>query len=659
MKRSELDTLMQLKGAYEKDAENIKVPESLSVDRITEKLKQTSVDPDAGKAGTIIRIRRITAVAAALVFVTILTVFIRNNIRVNTAGVKNAFEGFELNKLVKNIKTDSELQNIINEILSSDKGGKTGTSAKGATEQSTEKTGLLSILGEDKTTEETAKVENVKATDNDSMIAQAVNSGQVDCLVDTVHCSGKYIYTVSEEYDERSGRNYSAVNIIRSSPPDDMFPVAKIPVTDSSSSDVIENCRGIYVNGGTLIALVERSRYAMSGDGSEEAVKSSTVAVYFDISDPEQPAQTSVCEQEGTLMYAKLTGGKFYVATSKSISSEGAASAPTLTVNGSQVQLRADKGEYTAAQNAKEKAVLFITAATPGKVDANMPKLALLGCGSKADVSAMNNTVYITRLFVSPDTGEKKTEIYSFTVKDGAISQSGTYSFDGTIVSGPGISEQGYIRLITSDGSTLSACVLTSGLKLTGENRDFAPAENVTVTYIGSKACVSAQDKTYILDFTNSASITAAETTVFVGGSRIRQLKDGSILSVSGPDSAGKVTLSLFRSDNTGSVYIFDASQTALAQSDSRAIVCDEKTGIFGLPVIIHDENGNEASAYALFDTSGGDINPVGIYTHDENFVGNAAVRAVCSGDILYTVSNEKVSAFSISGKETIGTVTF
>ncbi|MBR6335613.1 MAG: beta-propeller domain-containing protein, partial [Clostridia bacterium] len=368
---------------------------------------------------------------------------------------------------------------------------------------------------------------------------------------------------------------------------------------------------------------------------------------------------TSVCEQEGTLMYAKLTGGKFYVATSKSISSEGAASAPTLTVNGSQVQLRADKGEYTAAQNAKEKAVLFITAATPGKVDANMPKLALLGCGSKADVSAMNNTVYITRLFVSPDTGEKKTEIYSFTVKDGAISQSGTYSFDGTIVSGPGISEQGYIRLITSDGSTLSACVLTSGLKLTGENRDFAPAENVTVTYIGSKACVSAQDKTYILDFTNPASITAAETTVFVGGSRIRQLKDGSILSVSGPDSAGKVTLSLFRSDNTGSVYIFDASQTALAQSDSRAIVCDEKTGIFGLPVIIHDENGNEASAYALFDTSGGDINPVGIYTHDENFVGNAAVRAVCSGDILYTVSNEKVSAFSISGKETIGTVTF
>ncbi|MBR5771660.1 MAG: beta-propeller domain-containing protein [Clostridia bacterium] len=659
MKRSELDTLMQLKGAYEKDAENIKVPESLSVDRITEKLKQTSVDPDAGKAGTIIRIRRITAVAAALVFVTVLTVFIRNNIRVNTAGVKNAFEGFELNKLVKNIKTDSELQNIINEILSSDKGGKTGTSAKGATEQSTEKPGLLSILGDEKTTEETAKVENVKATDNDSMIAQAVNSGQVDCLADTVHCSGKYIYTVSEEYDERSGRNYSAVNIIRSSPPDDMFPVAKIPVTDSSSSDVIENCRGIYVNSGTLIALVERSRYAMSGDGSEEAVKSSTVAVYFDISDPEQPEQTSVCEQEGTLMYAKLTGGKFYVATSKAISSDGVSSAPTLTVNGSQVQLRADKGEYTAAQNAKEKAVLFITAATPGKVDANMPKLALLGCGSKADVSAMNNTVYITRLFVSPDTGEKKTEIYSFAVKDGAISQSGTYSFDGTIVSGPGISEQGYIRLITSDGSTLSACVLTSGLKLTGENRDFAPAENVTVTYIGSKACVSAQDKTYILDFTNPASITAAETTVFVGGSRIRQLKDGSILSVSGPDSAGKVTLSLFRSDNSGSVYIFDASQTALAQSDSRAIVCDEKTGIFGLPVIIHDENGNEASAYALFDTSGGDINPVGIYTHDENFVGNAAVRAVCSGDILYTVSNEKVSAFSISGKETIGTVTF
>ena len=206
MKRSELDTLMQLKSAYEKDAENIKVPESLSVDRITEKLKQTSVDPDAGKAGTIIRIRRITAVAAALVFVTVLTVFIRNNIRVNTAGVKNAFEGFELNKLVKNIKTDSELQNIINEILSSDKGGKTSTSAKGATEQSTEKTGLLSILGDEKTTEETAKVENVKATDNDSMIAQAVNSGQVDCLADTVHCSGKYIYTVSEEYDERSGR---------------------------------------------------------------------------------------------------------------------------------------------------------------------------------------------------------------------------------------------------------------------------------------------------------------------------------------------------------------------------------------------------------------------------------------------------------------------
>ena len=73
---------------------------------------------------------------------------------------------------------------------------------------------------------------------------------------------------------------------------------------------------------------------------------------------------------------------------------------------------------------------------------------------------------------------------------------------------------------------------------------------------------------------------------------------------------------------------------------------------IFGVPVVMkNSQDGTEASAYVLFDTSEGVIKPIGTYNHDISYIGDAAVRGTCIKNILYTVSGEKVVAFLIGDK--------
>ena len=61
-----------------------------------------------------------------------------------------------------------------------------------------------------------------------------------------------------------------------------------------------------------------------------------------------------------------------------------------------------------------------------------------------------------------------------------------------------------------------------------------------------------------------------------------------------------------------------------------------------------------QISAYILFNVADGEITPVGTYNHDTAHTGDAAVRGICIGGTLYTVSGEKVTAFDVDASTLI-----
>ena len=74
---------------------------------------------------------------------------------------------------------------------------------------------------------------------------------------------------------------------------------------------------------------------------------------------------------------------------------------------------------------------------------------------------------------------------------------------------------------------------------------------------------------------------------------------------------------------------------------------------ILGIPVVRRDDVSKESViAYALFNYSDGDIKPLGFFNHDAKSSGEKSLRGTCIGDIFYSISGNKVVAFSI-GEET------
>ena len=76
---------------------------------------------------------------------------------------------------------------------------------------------------------------------------------------------------------------------------------------------------------------------------------------------------------------------------------------------------------------------------------------------------------------------------------------------------------------------------------------------------------------------------------------------------------------------------------------------------MFGIPVKIYDkENQKETSAYMMFDVSDKTFVNAGYFNHNETAVGSAATRSLYENGVLYTVSGEKIVAFSIDDRSII-----
>ncbi len=624
------EMLLRLQKAFREDAESIETPESLSKENITALLRDVQPDNVVPLSGARRKpknpLPRIAAIAASFVLVMAVAVVARHAHNSNDLGLKGAFEGFKIDNLVKSITSKEELDRAVSEIIGGNKKAENSpadTAGEAAPAQPA-----------DKETAEPAIVVEKPAP------ANVVSNKGFEA--DIVKYSGGYLYVLTPAIDGSTGTPTQVIKVIKTSPSGEMQESALIELRDAGMSASSDECFEIQIKGSTLIALIGRKDYSGSDSGSDP--QSSTLTLFYDISNPEAPSLMSTRSQDGAFAASDLKGDTLWLVTTGTLSNSNPV--PSITEDGSRYDLSADRDEITACENARENAYLLIGACNINRAGEGTSVLELIGCGANSGISISGSGVYISRQFAAVDTGDKRTEIYHVASEGGKLTLAGTYSLDGTLPAGINAQNDSGVYYIRSDSGKLYAGALTKDLKKINEETDLGLDGNSACVFIGNTAYVAGGETGRAVRF-SGGEITVSDAPAHRADSAIYRITDKSVIEICAPGKNGATVINCYGSDGASSSYSFTKGERPLL-SDSRAILIDSERGIFGIPVIIPGSN-TESSAYILFAVSGGKIEKTGEYIHDGNYIGDAATRAALSGNILYTVSGAKITAFTLS----------
>lgn len=675
MKKTDKQTLDMLREELMKSSETAKVPLKLQKESVVTMLKNSDADEKdfsskTGNKRNIVVLRRITAAAAVIAVVIIAALY------VNSGGVKviktdSFYKGYENIEPVKNAKSYEDIEKAVREILgnkSSD--GKNQQSGDGDAQNSTDSVtkGTVDRLIEGYS--EYVAQANLAGESGEytAEAVQGIAEGVVsygDFKADIVKTDGKYLYIVTTGVDEKTGTTLEQIKIVKAVPAEEMQVVSTVVLSNGADSSAVDECIEIYLKNNRLIALLNRYSYSMSGSAAFDSV--STVAVHYDISDPTAPKKLREHIQDGRYVTSGLYENSLSLVTEKSIPSisaqaelEASGVIPSYSVNGTKTKLNAE--DVFIAVNDPEASYLFITVTDITDYQAPVGKLAVLGSGKEIYCSA--HTVAVARGFVSVDAdknGEHSslTEIYRFNIKGSAIAFSGSYIVKGSLAGGISVDESsGYLRAATAVAGSNSFYVLNEKMEFVSGLTGILPGEKIkSVKFIGSNAYFVAgndNEKTVIIDISDSSKPAAAGSISTNGFSQeLYAVSDTALLGI-GTASDNSISISLFdvsdpENPKTASVYTLEGEFSLPSEADSRCVMLDTDKKIFGLPIVNRNPSaGTEISAYILFDVSEGVISPIGTYNHDTSYTGDAAVRGICIDSTLYTVSGERVVAFSI-----------
>lgn len=668
MKKTDKEVLDMLGKELEKSSESIEIPLRLRKESIVKMLKDSKGEEKdfSAKTGTnnkIVVLRRLTAVAAVLVVVVVAALFMRTGgVRVITTDT--FYKGYESVEPVKSARSYEEVEKAVLEILDSksetQKPQTETTKADGSNQSVTQ--GVI-----DRLIEGYGKDDGVVAYTAETAKAEA-NMGVVsygDFTADIVKTDGKYLYIVTAAVDSRTGAAVEQIKIVKAAPAEEMQVVSTLVLADGAKAGVVDECIEIYVKNNRLIAIMKSYTYSMDGSAAYNSV--STVAVHYDISDPSAPVKLREHRQEGSYVSSGLYQNRLCLVTKADISAAAAKSAadsaaiiPSFSVNGVQTKLTA--GEVFIAVNDPEASFLFITVTDIADSQKPVGRLAVLGSGK--EIYCSENTVAVARGFVSVDadsngTHSSLTEIYRFDISGSEITFAGSYVVKGSLTGGIAADEEsGNLKVLTCDAGANNFYILNKKMEFVSGLTGILPNEKIkSVKYIGSNAYFVAGDdseKTVIIDISDPSKPKTAGNISTEGFSReLYAVSDTVLLGISvGKDNSASIVLfdvSNPASPKPASAYILEGDFSSPSVGDSRCVLLDSEKMLFGIPVVNHNAaTDTEISAYILFNVADGEIKPVGTYNHDAASTGDAAVRGVCIGGTLYTVSGEKIVAFDI-----------
>jgi len=642
-------TLKMINKEIKHAAENIDVPEKLQkefiVDMLKNGVKQEKDFSDKTGTNKIIYLKRIATAAAAVFFITVISaafIFKEKPFVINTDGT--AESGFNMNSPLRGIKSIEEIEQVVRNIFSGKKANDSNSSENSG---------------------KSDEAEYVAApTDKNSDLNHGIVDGEENSssrVADIVKNDGKYLYIVTSCTDREKGTSCEQIKIVRAVPAEEMKTVSTITLSDSSAHK--DECFDIYLKGNTLIALIKR----YSGNPSDSK-EDSTIALFYDISDPNSPVKTREHIQDGSYVTSKIYGGKLCLITNKQLSesSGDSLSVPAFSVNG--VVSRPGAENILMSVNDPEGSYLFITLTDISDLSAEVGKLAILGSGS--NIYCSSSSVYVSRAFVSVEADEQGnknnlTEIYKINCSASGISLSGSCTLEGNVPSSAFMDESGSnLRVAALNSNCGNIYVLNGKMEVIGKlekafNISFIP----NVKFIADKAYIIGSGEMTVIDLsdpTAPASSVSEKTGNF--GLDLFKVSASKYISISHDSSSGCMVITLYNVNGSGvptaaSTYSLDSTFSFPAANDTKSLMIINGKDIFGIPVIKSNAaTGSEISEYILFNTSDGIISPLGTYDHDGNYIGDAAVRAENIGNTLYTISGEKVVAFSLADASKLST---
>lgn len=648
MKMNDKQTLELIKKELNNAAEKADVPERLQkefiVDMLKNGVKQEKDFSDKTGTNKIIYLRRIAAAAAVFVIIAVSTVFVFRDKPFISNTDPTAKSGFNMDSPIRKIKSFDEIEKAVRNIFS----GKNSTDANSSASD-----------GRKKNPEYVAAPKNENGELNHGIVDGEENSSSQ--AADIVRNDGKYLYIVTSDTNREKGITSEQIKIVSAVPAEEMKTVSTITLSDSSSHK--DECFEIYLKGNSLIALMKR----FSGDPSA-STEVSTIALFYDISDPTAPVKTREHIQDGSYVSSKIYGGRLCLITNKKLSDmdENEFSIPAFSVDGIISKLGADN--ILMSVNDPEESYLFITLTDIGNPSAEVGKLAILGSGS--NIYCSSGSVYISRAFVSVEAneqGNKKnlTEIHKFNCSVSGITLSGSCVLEGNVPSAAFMDEfGGNLRVASLNSNSGSICILNDKMEIIGKlERAFNISFIPNIKFIANKAYIIGSGSFTVIDLSDP---TAPESSVSdKSGSfalDLFKLSVSKYIGFSHDSSSGSTILTLYDISNSNSpeavsTYSLDSTFSLPAADDEKSLMVINGKNIFGIPVIKNNAaTGSEISEYILFNTSDGILSPLGTFDHDGNFISDAAVRAEVIGNILYTISGKKVVAFSMTDASKIST---
>lgn len=663
MKKTDMEILDMLRTELEKSSESIEVPQKLRKENIVEMLKNSeSEEKDfSAKTGTnnkIVVLRRLTAVAAVLVVVVIAALFMRTG-GVRVIKTDTFYKGYESVEPVKSARSYEDVEKAVLKILDNK------SESKRPQADSTKPNGQSQSVTKGVADE---KIEFTAEPPKPAVAQGVVSYG--DFTADIVKTDGNYLYIVTTGVDSKTGGAVEQIKIVKAAPAEEMQVVSTIVLADGAKAGVVDECIEIYLKNNRLIALMNSYTYSM--DGSAAYGSTSTVAVHYDISDPSAPAKLREHRQRGSYVSSGFYENRLCLVTHVSISEAEAKAAdaaeiiPSFSVDGSAVQLTAE--EVFIAVNDPEASFLFITVTDTSDLSKPVGRLAVLGSGK--EVYCLEHTVAVARGFVSVESdsnAEHKTltEIYRFEINGSEIKFTGSSVIKGSLAGGISADKgSGNLKFLACDSGSNSFYVLNEKMEFVSGLTGIFPNEQIkSIKYIGSNAYFVAGDdneKTVIVDISDPSKPKAAGNISTEGFSQeLYAVSDTALLGVRS-DEDGSASIVLFDVSNPNSPeavssYVLEGEFALPSAGDGRCVLLDGENMLFGIPVVSRNPaTDTEISAYILFNVADGSITPVGTYNHDTSFTGDAAVRGICIGGTLYTVSGERVVAFDIENSTLI-----
>lgn len=660
------------------------VPEELRKEKIVEMLKEQKdfscetgkvISMDAARDNasknrtSVVALNRIATVAAAFVIVIACVLFAKMNTGIRIIRTEPGFENYNSENLIIGISSYDEIENAVRNVLGKSENVTSATIVPSGTD--------IPSSGVTQPQSGSAGVTGAYVLDNSTILDAAVSvynaGGDVienitGLEADIVKNNDEYIFVVTTGVDSETGNKVETVKVIRALPADKMAVASTVILSDTSDARNIDECIEIYLKDNRLVAIMSRNAYVMEDKTAYE--KNSTVALYYDISNPDSPVKVREHIQDGKYLTSAISeNGSLYLITEKSVSASEKDSVPSCSVNG--VQIKPETEEILMAVNDPEAAFTFITVTDISDFTKAVDSLAFFGSNS-GRLCVSGDSVFISRGFVSVEPDEKGvrenlTEIYRFDIGNASVSFAGSYVVRGTLAGAPSVdAESGLLMAVAADSESASLYVLDKDMKfVSGLEGIFAGEKIKDVRFYGEKCYVVSASKaetTIVIDLSDPEKPEKAAT-VSRGSFAGKLFGAGNEVLIHIGENAKDISISLLDlSDpqNPGSLDLYNLSGFSgnLSDLDTKSIMLMPDKGILGIPVMRNDSaTRTTVSSYALFGFSDGEISPIGFFNHGSEKDEGTAVRGTCIGDIFYSISGNSVVAFSISGEERLSSV--